>query len=236
MRRELLLGCGGKRVKDKRLPSYAELDYVTRNHIDPNTLSTMNIRRGVDFENVTTVDINPMHSPDLIFDLSLLGCGRVLSSWEEHITPTPLRWWFPCPACSNPIIHKIPCELCGASGRCPDHLFDEIHAYEVLEHIGMQGDYKTFFAQFTELYRILKPGGLLYATCPSWCSPWAWGDPSHTRVITAGTLAFLSQAEYARQVGITPMSDFRNVYLADFETVYLHEDSETLMFVLRAVK
>lgn len=234
MRRELLLGCGGKRVKDKRLPTYAELDYVTRNLIDP---STLNPRRGIDFESVTTVDINPAHSPDLLFDLSLLGMGRKLHSWEEHITPTPLHWWLPCPLCSNPIIRNIPCELCcGYPERCPDYYFDEIHAYEVLEHIGAQGDYKTFFAQFTELYRVLKPGGLFYATCPSWCSPWAWGDPSHTRVITAGTLAFLSQAEYTRQVGITPMSDFRNVYLADFQTVFVHEDSDTLMFVLKAIK
>ena len=27
--------------------------------------------------------------------------------------------------------------------------FDEIHAYEVLEHLAMQGDYKFFFAEFS---------------------------------------------------------------------------------------
>ena len=48
-----------------------------------------------------------------------------------------------------------------------DNTFDEIHAYEVLEHIGQQGDYKTFFAQFMEFYRILKPNGKFIGTTPS---------------------------------------------------------------------
>lgn len=117
-----------------------------------------------------------------------------------------------------------------------DNTFDEIHAYEVLEHIGSQGDYQTFFAQFEELHRILKPGGYLCATCPSYLSMWAWGDPSHTRVITSGTLVFLSQAQYALQVGKSPMSDFRSIYKADFETTHCEENEEHLVFCLRAIK
>src|SRR5215831_67169 len=35
-----------------------------------------------------------------------------------------------------------------------DH-FDEIHAYEVLEHVGKQGDYRFFFRQFEDFWRIL---------------------------------------------------------------------------------
>ena len=45
--------------------------------------------------------------------------------------------------------------------------FDEVHAYEVLEHLGSQGDAKSFFAHFGEIYRVLKPGGLLLATVPA---------------------------------------------------------------------
>jgi len=117
-----------------------------------------------------------------------------------------------------------------------DNTFDEVHAYEVLEHIGQQGDYRSFFAQFEEFHRILKPGGFFCATCPSYQSMWAWGDPSHTRVITSGTLLFLSQAEYRRQVGKTPMSDFRSIYKADFEAVHCEEDEEHLVFALKAIK
>ena len=97
-------------------------------------------------------------------------------------------------------------------------------------------DYRAFFAQFEEFHRILKPGGFFCATCPSYRSEWAWGDPSHTRVITSGTLLFLSQAEYRRQVGKTPMSDFRSIYKADFDIVHCDEDEERLTFALKAIK
>lgn len=118
----------------------------------------------------------------------------------------------------------------------PSDHFDEVHAYEVLEHLGGQGDFLAFFAQFSELHRILKPGGMLHASVPRHDSIWAWGDPSHRRIINEGTLAFLSQKAYAEKVGRSPMSDFRDVYKADFETVYLRKEAESLFFVLRAIK
>lgn len=117
-----------------------------------------------------------------------------------------------------------------------DNSADEIHAYEVLEHCGRQGDYKFFFAQFADFWRILKPGGYFCGTVPRHDSPWAWGDPSHTRVILAESLTFLRQPEYAAQVGVTSMSDFRAIYKADFDIVYTLQGEHQLEFVLTAVK
>ena len=117
-----------------------------------------------------------------------------------------------------------------------DNEFDEIHAYEVLEHTGQQGDHKFFFDQFTEFWRILKPGGLLCATTPKWDSTGAWGDPSHKRIINDMTLVFLSQYEYRKQVGMTPMTDFRYMYKADFDIIYIDKTESSLAFVLKAVK
>jgi len=116
-----------------------------------------------------------------------------------------------------------------------ENTFDEIHAYEVLEHTGAQGDYKFFFWQFSDIWRVLKPNGYLLATCPSRHSVWALGDPSHTRVLQKEQLVFLEQWRYVA-VGHTSMSDFRSIYKADFEIVAAEEDADTLRFVLRAKK
>lgn len=116
-----------------------------------------------------------------------------------------------------------------------DDQFDEIHASEVLEHTGRQGDWRFFFGQFSEFWRILKPGGVLCATCPSVESRWAWGDPGHTRVIQPESLLFLSQRQYD-QVGQTAMTDYRHVWSGDFEIAHQVDDGETFTFVLRAIK
>lgn len=113
----------------------------------------------------------------------------------------------------------------------PDESFDEIHAYEVLEHVGQQGDYKTFFAQFTELHRLLKPGGRFFASVPCWDSEWAWGDPGHTRVITPGSLSFLTQSNYDKENN--PMSDYRSIYKVDFELEGGQEKNSRMYFVLK---
>ncbi len=169
-RRELLIGCGSNHTKKLCLNNRTEWD------------------------NLTTLDYNGDHNPDIVHDLMVM--------------PLPFE----------------------------DNSFDEIHAYEVLEHTGAQGDYKFFFKQFEEFYRILKPGGVLLATCPSRNSPWAWGDPSHTRIVQPENLIFLDQSEYIRQVGKTAMSDFRNIYSADFSPVFAQDDGMTFSFALKAVK
>lgn len=143
---------------------------------------------------LTTLDINPDHKPDVIHDL--------------NVTPYPF----------------------------PSDAFDEVHAYEVLEHLGRQGDYKAFFEQFSELWRILKPNGFLCASVPLPTSVWAWADPSHTRIIPRETLAFLDQAQYAAQIGVTAMSDFRSIYKADFEPDFMEDNNGSLFFVLKAIK
>src|SRR5262245_64072814 len=56
-----------------------------------------------------------------------------------------------------------------------DDEFDEIHAYEVLEHCGTQGDGKFFFAQFAEFCRMLKPNGLMVLSVSLWDHELLWG-------------------------------------------------------------
>lgn len=118
-----------------------------------------------------------------------------------------------------------------------DGEFDEIHAYCVLEHCGKQGDWRFFFAQFSEFHRILRPNGLFFGICPTHTSEWAWGDPSHTRVIPRFSLGFLSQKMYECDVGVSSRSDFRSIYKCDFSIAYVGDyDEHRHSFVLQALK
>lgn len=120
----------------------------------------------------------------------------------------------------------------------PTNHFDEVHGYEVLEHLGQQGDFRSFFAQFQEIWRILKPGGYLCGTSPAVGSPWLWGDPGHTRAIQPESFAYLNQ-EVCRKnrADGTPMTDYRFCYSGDFRPVILMPDSEgTFLYILQAVK
>lgn len=117
-----------------------------------------------------------------------------------------------------------------------DNSFVEVAAYEVLEHIGQQGDFRKFFHDFGEIYRVLKPGGVLAATCPSWQSQWAWADPSHTRIIAPGSLVFLNREQYHNQVGKTAMTDFRWLWKGDFEPIHVEDNGERFTFGLKAHK
>jgi methyltransferase family protein len=117
-----------------------------------------------------------------------------------------------------------------------DEYYDEIHAYHVLEHTGRQGDYRFFFAQFSDFWRILKPGGILFGMVPAPGGVWVFGDPGHTRVISMENFTFLDQAQYTEQVGKTALADYRHIYRADFSVVYGNVHGDHLCFGLTAIK
>jgi len=94
--------------------------------------------------------------------------------------------------------------------------FDEVHAYEVLEHLGKLGDPPSFFALWKEIWRVLKPEGLLIATTPWWQSQFAFGDPGHRVVYSQALLTYLDQDEYTRQIGTTSMTDYRDLFPPPF--------------------
>ncbi len=116
-----------------------------------------------------------------------------------------------------------------------DNSFDRLHMYEIAEHLGHQGDWKEFFLEFGEYWRILKPDGLLLGTCPAWDSMGAWGDPSHTRVLSPMTFTFLDQDAYV-EVGKTVMSDFRAHWKGSFKPQFYDMSGGTFSFILKAVK
>lgn len=165
----------------------------------------------------------------------LIGCGHR----RERILPGPGPW-----ECLTTLDNNEACkpdvvfDLNLAPYPFLADEFDEIHAYDVLEHVGAAGAPSTLLDVFSELWRILKPGGMLYGITPWWSSEWAWADPGHGCVIAPGTLLFLSQAEYAARVGKGPMSDYRETYMykADFNIARSMRIDDSHVFWLQAVK
>ena len=163
----------------------------------------------------------------------LIGCGarrekKIFSGSKDwnHLVTLDIE-----PSHKPDIVH----DLNNLPYPFDDNQFAEIHAYEVLEHTGRQGDLRFFFGQFDEFHRILKPNGVLCGTCPRHDHVWAWSDPGHTRVITAHTLTFLDRDAYG-DIGNSPMADYRPLFKSHFKLDWHQVGDVSTYFVLRAVK
>lgn len=165
----------------------------------------------------------------------LVGCGNDRA--KQIIVPgTPKEWTMLTTLDMDPGVNpSVVHDLNDLPYPFDDDMFDEVHAYEVLEHCGRQGDFRFFFDQFYEFWRILKPGGFFVATVPMWDSPWAWADPGHCRVISKDSLIFLNKLEYG-QLGKSVMADYRPWWKGNFEVVAGKETEHRLGFILRAIK
>lgn len=106
-----------------------------------------------------------------------------------------------------------------------DNTFDEMGAYDVLEHIGKQGDWKGFFEEFAEYWRILKPGGTFGILVP--VNADALADIGHVRFFSPMYFRFLDQQWYGQQLAEgRPVTDYRWFWKCDFETVAVKEVGE----------
>jgi SAM-dependent methyltransferase len=98
--------------------------------------------------------------------------------------------------------HLHPDIICNiGKDRIPldDDSVDIVTAIHCLEHIGKQGETKEWFYAMEEIYRILKPDGLLHFESPLYNSVWAWSDPEHTRAISPQSFVFFAQENYRIQ-------------------------------------
>lgn len=166
------------------------------------------------WDGLVTLDSNKKCDPDILANIDYMRGGR----WR-------VKEWVPY---ADPCIELKTYQL-------KKDYFKEVHAYEVLEHLGNQGHVPSFFHTFNNIYRILCDGGFLCATVPSRFSPWLWGDPGHRRVIYKESLAFVNKKNY-EQIGITTFSDYSDEMDCDFRIIKSEDDKTFHTFILQALK
>lgn len=79
-----------------------------------------------------------------------------------------------------------------------DNTADVVTAFDFLEHLprAIWKDgclINPFIDAMSEIWRILKPGGLFYAKTPAFPHPVAWRDPQHVNIITDTTLGYFAE-------------------------------------------
>lgn len=152
----------------------------------------------------------------------LLGSGR---DWRKKVI-------FPKPEWAGDLVTVDMDPNCGATLQWDlekrplpfdDESFAEIHAYDVLEHVGRQGDWRDFFDQFAEYWRLLIPGGIMGILVP--IGPDLLVDPGHSRFYHAKHFYMLSQDWYEQNFTEHSGSggDYRWYWKRNFNVLHLQQ-------------
>lgn len=113
-----------------------------------------------------------------------------------------------------------------------DAEFDEIHAYDVLEHWGRQGDWRAWFDEMAEYHRLLKPAGVMCVVVP--INDDALADPGHTRFFSFNHFAFLNQKWYDEELKAhRPVTDYRWYWKLNFDVLRITSVNNHIVAILR---
>lgn len=120
-----------------------------------------------------------------------LGCGRRPRNpyQRQHLCGVDIR-----PLSATPEFEYRTANLVVAPIPWPDNSFASVSAFDFLEHVPRlvvlpdgSGTRFPFIELLDEVWRVLAPGGRLYALTPAYPSPQAFQDPTHVNIITDQT-------------------------------------------------
>ncbi len=157
----------------------------------------------------------------------LIGCGNNHAKqvqfdgsveWTGELVKLDIN-----PDCGADVLFDMD-EVSVKRGRMPfdDESFDEMGAYNTMEHWGRQGDFRGWFHECSEYWRIMKPGAQFSILVP--IGQDALADPGHTRFFQANYFGFLSQEFYKRNEQIKScFTDYRWLWKLNFDVLLCQE-------------
>jgi hypothetical protein len=170
----------------------------------------------------------------------LIGCGNNhikqvqlggVAEWNGELTKMDIN-----PNCGADILFDMETVASGGA-RLPfdDETFDEIGCYNAMEHWGRQGDFRGWFHEAGEYWRVLKPGGTIGIQVP--INRDALADPGHTRFFEGNYFGFLSQKFYLRNEELKScFTDYRWLWKKDFDILHMEENAGAhLVVIMRKV-
>lgn len=105
----------------------------------------------------------------------------------------------------------------------PDNSFDEVLAFHTLEHLGEKS--AVYLGIMKELWRVLKPNGLLKIAVPHFRHENYFHDPTHVRMITPIGLAMFDQMRNQQDIDAKGQETKLGIYLEiDFEPLEIYFD------------
>ena len=125
-----------------------------------------------------------------------LGCGtRPRNPYQRpHLCGVDIRPWSVDAAAGGPTVDYRTANLVLGPIPWPDNSFASVSAFDFLEHVPRlvvlpdgSGTRFPFIELMDEVWRVLAPGGRLYAVTPAFPSAAAFQDPTHVNFITDET-------------------------------------------------
>lgn len=138
-----------------------------------------------------------------------IGCGtRPRNPYNRrHLCGTDIRAWNPGTALPAPDFDYRVANLVLEPIPWPDNSFESVSAFDFLEHVPRllmkpngSGTRFPFVELMDEVWRVLAPGGRLYAVTPAYPSPEAFQDPTHVNIITERTHEYFCGPEALGQM------------------------------------
>lgn len=165
----------------------------------------------------------------------LIGCGNSRKKkvhfdgneeWVEPLVTADMN-----PNCNPDVVLDLDINFWARGLPWEDNYFDEIGAYDCLEHWGKQGDWRGWFHEMAEYHRILKPGGIMGILVP--IGDDAYADPGHVRFFHANHFLMLSQGFYEKGIAMNlPITDYRWFWEHDFEILALEKHGDHHLAVM----